>query len=98
MNTLGLPVLDATARDLLLVLFKRKWSILIILTVAALSAFVYLWFIREDVYTASAKILVKLGSEQAPPPTLLTGMPQAVGYRYQTPKPKSCRASTCCRS
>ncbi|MGH9666096.1 MAG: GumC family protein, partial [Bryobacteraceae bacterium] len=33
--------------------------------------------------TASTKLLVKLGQEQAPPPTVLNGMPMVTGYRFQ---------------
>src|SRR6266571_5926324 len=70
-------------RDVLIIAFKRKWSILTILLVAGLSAVVWLWVVRQDLYTASAKVLVKLGQEQVPPATVMTGLPQVVGYRYQ---------------
>lgn len=79
----SLPALDATARDLLLILFKRKWSIVLIVLVTVVSALAYLFVVQEPIYTAQAKILVKLGPEQAPPPTMLTSAPQATSYRFQ---------------
>lgn len=70
-------------RDLASVFFKRKWSIGIILVVALLSAIVWVWFIRDDMYEATAKVLVKIGREQSPPPTVLGAPPTVVGWRYQ---------------
>jgi uncharacterized protein involved in exopolysaccharide biosynthesis len=68
---------------LVFILFKRKWSVLTILATTMLVAVVWLWFIREDVYQISAKILVKIGPEQAPPPTVVGASPPlVVGYRY----------------
>jgi uncharacterized protein involved in exopolysaccharide biosynthesis len=75
--------LQTSLRDLVFVLFKRKWSILTIILVTVLGSVVWLWMIRENVYTASTKLLVKLGQEQAPPPTVLNGMPMVTGYRFQ---------------
>ncbi len=56
--------------DLLFVLFKRKWSILIIFTTAVLLSFVWLWFIRDPRYEVTAKVLVKIGYEQVNSPTV----------------------------
>ena len=58
-------------RDLAFVLFKWKWDIALVITIGLISAFVYLWLIRDVYYEASAKLLVKMGQEQAPPTTML---------------------------
>jgi uncharacterized protein involved in exopolysaccharide biosynthesis len=73
----------ASLRDLLFVAFKRKWSVITILFVTLVVAVFWFWFVREDLYTTSAKVLVKLGQEQAPPATVVSGLPQVTGYRYQ---------------
>ncbi len=70
-------------RDLAFVFFKRKWSIFLILTTVLFCAIVWLWFIRDDMYEASAKVLVKIGQEQSPPPTVMGAPPAVVGWRYQ---------------
>ncbi|HWB83049.1 MAG TPA: Wzz/FepE/Etk N-terminal domain-containing protein [Bryobacteraceae bacterium] len=75
--------LQTSLRDLVFVLFKRKWSIITIILVTALCSTVWLWVIRENMYTASTKLLVKLGQEQAPPPTVVNGLPMVTGYRFQ---------------
>jgi uncharacterized protein involved in exopolysaccharide biosynthesis len=74
--------LQTSLRDIVFVLFKRKWSIITIMLVAILGSVVWLWVIRENVYTASSKLLVKLGQEQAPPPTV-NGIPMVTEYRFQ---------------
>lgn len=72
---------ETSVRDLAFVLFKRKWSVAAILAMTIIGAVAWLWFIREDEYAVSAKVLVKLGKEQAPPPTLVGQSPMVVGYR-----------------
>src|SRR5271157_362263 len=72
---------EASIRDLVFVLFKRKWSVVAILVMTMVGAVVWLWFIREDSYAVTAKILVKLGKEQAPPTTLVGSNPEVIGYR-----------------
>ena len=80
-NRSGDIIPQVTLRDLLLILWRRKWSIMTIVTVTILCAVGYLWFIRDDVYAVGARILVKLGREQAPPTTVVGASPLVVGYR-----------------
>lgn len=70
-------------RDLVFVLFKRKWGILLTISVALLSGLIWLFFVREDGYFVGAKVLVKLGREQAPPASMVGLPPMVVGYRQQ---------------
>ncbi len=52
-------------------LFRRIWSVVGIVTVAVAAAGIYVFLIRGDAWVAEAKILVRLGQEQAPLPTML---------------------------
>ncbi|MBI2527812.1 MAG: hypothetical protein HYV93_17740 [Candidatus Rokubacteria bacterium] len=70
-----------SVRDLVFILFKRKWSILSILLATLVGATVWIGIIRDDLYQVSAKVLVKLGQEQATPPTVLGGPPTVIAYR-----------------
>lgn len=70
-----------SSREILTVLFRRKWSILSILATTLLGAIVWLFFIREDLYAVSSRVLVKIGREESAPPTVLGGSPLVVGYR-----------------
>ncbi len=72
-----------SSSDVAFVLFKHKWSGLVVLGVGLLAAAVWVFCVREDLYSADAKVLVKLGQEQAPPATVVGGAPQVIGYRYQ---------------
>jgi uncharacterized protein involved in exopolysaccharide biosynthesis len=74
---------QASLADLTTILFKRKWSILTIFVAGIASAFVYVTLIRDDAYEITAKLLVKIGQEQAPPSTILTAPPAVLGYRNQ---------------
>ncbi|MGD2110631.1 MAG: Wzz/FepE/Etk N-terminal domain-containing protein, partial [Phycisphaerae bacterium] len=75
---------QTSTRDLLTVLFRRKWSMLAIFCVTTLGTLVWVTLIREDVYAASARVLVKAGQEQAMPPTVLNERNMmVVGQRYQ---------------
>ncbi|MBI4719043.1 MAG: hypothetical protein HY763_14655 [Planctomycetes bacterium] len=81
MNDLAL---QTSLRDLCFIFFKRKWSILAILLVTAVSALVWIVIIRDNIFEATAKVLVKIGHEQAMPPTVLGERPMMiVGQRYQ---------------
>lgn len=75
--------LSASLRDLAFILFKRKWSIFFIFFGTILVSFGYLLIVRDDVYLSGSKILIKIGHEQAPPPTVLGQAPSVVGYRNQ---------------
>ncbi|MEK7750416.1 MAG: Wzz/FepE/Etk N-terminal domain-containing protein [Acidobacteriota bacterium] len=71
--------LETSARDIAFIVFKRKWSLLIIVAVTMVSTAFWIWFIRRDVYQVAAKVLVKIGHEQAAastvggPPIMITG-------------------------
>lgn len=75
--------LQTSLRDLAFILFKRKWSVLIIISAAMISAVVWLWFIRDDQYEVSAKVLVKIGYEQSSSPTVFGERPSILGQRSQ---------------
>jgi len=71
-------------RDLTFIFFKRKWSIVVIFMVTVLAASFWVMFVREDLYEVTAKILVKIGHEQAVPPTVLGDRAiTIIGQRYQ---------------
>lgn len=72
---------QVSTREILFLLFKWKWSILVILSVTMVSVVTYLWIIRDDLYVTEAKLLVKLGVEQAPPTTVVGQQPMVIGYR-----------------
>lgn len=75
--------LTTSLRDLMAVLFKRKWSILVVMVVALFSSLFYLLIIRDDAYTAVAKILIRVGPEQAPATTVIGQLPSVISYRNQ---------------
>lgn len=68
-------------RDLIFVLFKWKWGALAIFCTALAAAIFYLGFIRDPAYSVVAKVLVKIGHEQAAPPTLIGGAAPVFSYR-----------------
>ena len=71
--------LETPLRDIAFIVFKRKWSLLTIVGVTMVSTAFWIWFIRRDVYQVTAKVLVKIGHEQAGastvggPPIMITG-------------------------
>jgi uncharacterized protein involved in exopolysaccharide biosynthesis len=75
------PLPQASARDIAFILFKHKWSILVILLGTLLCSIAYLWFVRDDVYAVTARVLIKIGREQSPPTTVLGAEPLVIGYR-----------------
>jgi uncharacterized protein involved in exopolysaccharide biosynthesis len=74
---------QTSTSDIAFVLFKHKWSALVVLAAGLIGSLVWLFCIHEDLYAANAKVLVKLGAEQAPPATVMGAAPQVIGYRYQ---------------
>jgi uncharacterized protein involved in exopolysaccharide biosynthesis len=70
-----------SSRDILTILYRRRWSIAVILASTIVGALFWLFFIRADVYPVSARLLVKVGREQSPPATVLGSSPLVVGYR-----------------
>lgn len=53
------------------ILFRRIWSVIGIVLVSVVSVSIYAFLIRGDAWVAEAKILVRLGQEQAPLPTMV---------------------------
>ena len=72
-----------SARELALVLFKRKWSVVAVTAAAMLGFLFWLFVIHDDMYIVSAKVLVKIGREQAPPASIMGASPLVVAYRSQ---------------
>ena len=67
-------------RDIILVLFRWKWTITTIFAVTIATTVVCLWLIRDEFYVVTAKVLVKIGLEQTPPTTVLGASPAVIGY------------------
>lgn len=57
--------------DLAEVVWRRLWSIVLIVILTIALTLGYIQLIRGDVYMAEAKLLVRIGQEQAPPPTMI---------------------------
>jgi uncharacterized protein involved in exopolysaccharide biosynthesis len=74
---------QTSARDLALIVFKRKWSLLAIFAATMAAFFVWLFLIHDDMYEVDAKVLVKIGREQAAPPSVMGASPMLVAYRSQ---------------
>jgi uncharacterized protein involved in exopolysaccharide biosynthesis len=55
------------------ILFRRIWSVIAIVVLAVAFATVYAFMIRGDAWVAEAKLLVRLGQEQAALPTMVAG-------------------------
>jgi uncharacterized protein involved in exopolysaccharide biosynthesis len=70
-----------TIREITGTLWKRRKSLAAIFMLTMLIAGGYIFIVRDDLYMVSARILVKLGREQAPPATVLGSGPQVIGYR-----------------
>ncbi len=63
--------LRTSVRDLAEIVFRRKWGLLIVISTSLLVGIVWLFFIRGQVWEVSSKVMVRMGREQAPPPTML---------------------------
>jgi uncharacterized protein involved in exopolysaccharide biosynthesis len=74
---------QASLRDIALVLFKRKWSIAFVMAATMAAFLAWMFFIRDDLYKVSCKVLVKIGREQAPPPSVMGATPLVIAYRSQ---------------
>ena len=75
------PLPQVSARELVFVLMKRRWTVFLLLLASFIGAIIYLFLIREDLYVVTARVLVKLGREQAAPPTVIGSGPLVIGYR-----------------
>lgn len=68
---LGALLPAISLNELAELVFRRIWSAVAIVTLAVVFAGGYAFLIRGDTWVAEAKILVRLGQEQAPLPTML---------------------------
>ncbi|MCC6718794.1 MAG: hypothetical protein IT555_12990 [Acetobacteraceae bacterium] len=64
-----LPIVSLS--DLAEIVWRRIWSIILITVLSILLTLGYLQLIRGDLYMAEAKLLVRIGQEQAPSPTMI---------------------------
>lgn len=74
---------QVSLRDLVFIVCKRKWSIALVVLLVLLGAGVWLFIIRDDAYTTTAKVLVRIGQEQATPATVLGTPAPVLGQRSQ---------------
>jgi len=74
---------ETSVGDIAFVLFKRKWSLIVVTLTGLLATAIWLFAIRDELFAAHAKVLVKLGQEQASPSTVLGAAPPLIGYRSQ---------------
>ena len=65
--------------DLAEIIFRRRWSSLGIILATILATMVWVILIRGDSYVAEARLIVRLGQEQAPSPTTIADRQMMVG-------------------
>ncbi len=65
--------------DLAKIVLRRKWSIILIVIASVVGTMGYVILIRGDAYIAEARLLVRLGQEQAPAPTTIADRQLMVG-------------------
>lgn len=74
---------QTSSRDLLTVLFRRRWGVFAIIGMCMLGVMFWMFFIRQDTYDTTAKVLVKIGHEQANGSTLGRPAMMITGDRTQ---------------
>lgn len=72
---------SVSMRELAFVFFKWKTVIILVVLFGFIGSLAYIMVIRGDLYQTTAKLLVKIGQEQAPPSTLLGERPVTFGQR-----------------
>jgi uncharacterized protein involved in exopolysaccharide biosynthesis len=77
------PLFQTSFRDLVAVFFRRLKGISLIVIAALSVATAWQVFLHEPLYIVTAKMLVRIGQEQAVPVTMLGEKPPVVGYRQQ---------------
>jgi len=65
--------------DLAEIVFRRRWSSLLIILATIIGTMGYVILIRGDAYIAEARVIVRLGQEQAPSPTTIADRQMMVG-------------------
>ena len=74
---------QTTSRDLWIVMLRHRWSALTILLATMFGLLFWLFFIKEDTFDTMAKILVRVGNEQASPATMRKSSVLITGDRVQ---------------
>lgn len=74
---------QTSARDLVFILFKRKTALLTLVLAGLLATLFWLTIIRDQAYEVTAKILMKIGADQANPATMLDRPPTVMSYFAQ---------------
>ncbi|MBI5836205.1 MAG: hypothetical protein HZB25_03060 [Candidatus Eisenbacteria bacterium] len=64
-------VFQTSMRDIATVVFRHLRAVVIIVVTALVCALAWMFLLREDAYEVSAKLLVRIGREQAAPTTVL---------------------------
>jgi uncharacterized protein involved in exopolysaccharide biosynthesis len=83
MSTIDGNGVGPSGRDLFSIPFRHKWSIAFILVTGVMASVVWLWVIRDDMYELTAKVLVKIGYEQAPSNIVSDRPLNVIGNRAQ---------------
>lgn len=65
--------------DLAEIVYRRRWGIILIVLASIIGTTGYVMLIRGDSYVAEARLLVRLGQEQAPAPTTIADRQMMVG-------------------
>lgn len=74
---------EVSLRDVIAILFRRLKGMTVIFVLSMTIALIWIFFVRADLYQATAKILVRIGFEQAPSVTVMSRQTPIVGYRHQ---------------
>ncbi|MCP5152943.1 MAG: hypothetical protein H6983_02170 [Ectothiorhodospiraceae bacterium] len=80
---MDLQIPEISLRDLVEIVFRRLWAMVSIVVMVMLVVTVWVFVIRGNLYETEAKLLVRIGHEQAPPSTVLRPNTPIVGYRFQ---------------
>ena len=74
---------EVTLRDVIAIFFRRLKGMTVIFSLAMVIALIWIFLIRGNMYEASAKILVRVGYEQATSVTVMDRQTPVIGYRHQ---------------
>jgi uncharacterized protein involved in exopolysaccharide biosynthesis len=74
---------EVSLRDVIAIFFRRLRGMTVIFSLSMIITIVWIFFIRTDIYEATAKVLVRIGYEQASSVTVMNRQTPVVGYRHQ---------------
>lgn len=74
---------QTSLRDLLNVVFRRKWSVITIISAGMIGVLVWMLCIRTESYESRARILIRIGHEQSTASTIGTSAVMITGDRTQ---------------